>query len=176
MKKILSVLLVLVLVFLAFILIVGKTTITYNSEKPVFSESKFSKQYYDTDKLLLVNAWATWCAPCIAEFPTLEKIQQQNPALTLVSISLDEDTIRLKKYLNKNPHVKSLDVTVDNFKYRKQIYGEIGLVDAKASDDILQFESKTIPYLAIIKHKKILYRSYDLDTVAIQRVISQNKD
>jgi thiol-disulfide isomerase/thioredoxin len=28
----------------------------------------------DTDKLLFVNFWATWCAPCMEEFPDIEKM------------------------------------------------------------------------------------------------------
>jgi thiol-disulfide isomerase/thioredoxin len=28
----------------------------------------------DTDKLLFINFWATWCAPCMEEFPEIEKM------------------------------------------------------------------------------------------------------
>ena len=30
------------------------------------------RQNAGTDKLLLVNVWATWCGPCVKEFPELE--------------------------------------------------------------------------------------------------------
>lgn len=39
---------------------------------------------------LLVNLWATWCGPCIAEMPTLEKLASQEVArLQVIAISQD---------------------------------------------------------------------------------------
>lgn len=43
-------------------------------------------------KPLLVNFWATWCEPCVEEFPDLVKIDQDYKArgLEFITISLDE--------------------------------------------------------------------------------------
>ncbi len=39
---------------------------------------------------VLVNLWATWCGPCIAEMPTLEKLASQEVArLQVIAISQD---------------------------------------------------------------------------------------
>ncbi len=39
---------------------------------------------------LLVNLWATWCAPCKAEMPALDKLAAaQNGALTVIVVSQD---------------------------------------------------------------------------------------
>ena len=42
-------------------------------------------------KLVVVDLWATWCAPCKAEIPSLEKLQEEfkHEAVAFVSISID---------------------------------------------------------------------------------------
>ncbi|WP_460318030.1 redoxin domain-containing protein [Algoriphagus taiwanensis] len=45
----------------------------------------------DTDKLLLVNFWATWCGPCIIEYPEFVTMQRMYGArdFQFVSVSMD---------------------------------------------------------------------------------------
>jgi thiol-disulfide isomerase/thioredoxin len=40
-------------------------------------------------KPVLVNLWATWCAPCIKELPTLDRLSRENVALQVLAISQD---------------------------------------------------------------------------------------
>jgi thiol-disulfide isomerase/thioredoxin len=42
-------------------------------------------------KPLLVNLWATWCAPCIAEMPTLDALAAREPRLQVLALSQDLD-------------------------------------------------------------------------------------
>jgi peroxiredoxin len=44
-----------------------------------------------TGKLLLVNFWATWCEPCLTEFPELQKMVRmyRKRALDIVTVSLN---------------------------------------------------------------------------------------
>jgi len=37
----------------------------------------------------LVNLWATWCAPCVKELPTLEALSKKNSGLTIATINQD---------------------------------------------------------------------------------------
>lgn len=50
-----------------------------------------------TDKLRLINLWATWCPPCIAEFPELVKIGRQFETRGFDFISISMDTPAMKK-------------------------------------------------------------------------------
>lgn len=40
-------------------------------------------------KPLLINLWATWCAPCIAEMPTLQALASTQDRVTVLPISQD---------------------------------------------------------------------------------------
>jgi len=44
-----------------------------------------------SDKLRLINVWATWCAPCVIEYPELVKLQRMygNRAFEFISLSAD---------------------------------------------------------------------------------------
>lgn len=47
-------------------------------------------------KTVLVNLWATWCAPCVKEMPTLAALQRAYPGETfkVVAISVDKEDTR----------------------------------------------------------------------------------
>jgi cytochrome c biogenesis protein CcmG, thiol:disulfide interchange protein DsbE len=43
----------------------------------------------DRGKAILVNLWATWCPPCRAEMPTIEKVYQEYQDRGLVVLGVD---------------------------------------------------------------------------------------
>src|SRR5205807_9240729 len=47
-------------------------------------------------RAVIVNLWATWCGPCVAEMPTLAKLAASSAGqpLAVVPISLDRDEDR----------------------------------------------------------------------------------
>lgn len=43
-------------------------------------------------KVVVVNLWATWCAPCVAEMPTLAALQRAYPdTVAVVTVSMDTE-------------------------------------------------------------------------------------
>lgn len=58
-----------------------------------------------SNRLRLINVWATWCAPCVAEFPGLVSLSRRlgNRDFELVTISLDDPKLQpqAKKFLEK---------------------------------------------------------------------------
>ncbi len=41
-------------------------------------------------RVVLINLWATWCAPCRSETPALERLYRQNRARGLVVLGIDQ--------------------------------------------------------------------------------------
>jgi thiol-disulfide isomerase/thioredoxin len=56
-------------------------------------------------KVVLVNLWATWCGPCMEEFPDLVKLARQYQArgvrVLLVSADVETELANVKKFLAK---------------------------------------------------------------------------
>lgn len=57
------------------------------------------------DTTFIVNLWATWCAPCVAEMPHFEQLQQayMSAPLRVLFISLDakKDQDAVLKFINR---------------------------------------------------------------------------
>ncbi len=53
-------------------------------------------------RVVVLNFWATWCAPCIEELPSLMELQRRMPEVAVVAISTDEDTAAYKQFLSEH--------------------------------------------------------------------------
>lgn len=61
-------------------------------------------------RVVLVNLWATWCPPCVAEMPSLDGLQKAIPSdkFAVVAISLDTTSMKTVADFLKKQHVKNL--------------------------------------------------------------------
>jgi cytochrome c biogenesis protein CcmG/thiol:disulfide interchange protein DsbE len=50
-------------------------------------------------KVVVLNLWATWCAPCVEELPSLLAMQKALPDLAVVAVSTDQDDQVYRKFL-----------------------------------------------------------------------------
>ncbi len=70
---------------------------------PEFEKADFSLKLMDRDgnitslealkgKVIFMNFWATWCPPCIAEMPSIDKLHKEmGDEVAFVMLSLDQD-------------------------------------------------------------------------------------
>ncbi|GHN02774.1 hypothetical protein WSM22_42630 [Cytophagales bacterium WSM2-2] len=59
-------------------------------------------------KIVFLNLWATWCGPCRAEMPTIQKLYEgaDKEKIEFVILSLDEDALlkRVKNFKSNNEY------------------------------------------------------------------------
>jgi cytochrome c biogenesis protein CcmG/thiol:disulfide interchange protein DsbE len=60
-------------------------------------------------KVVLLNFWATWCAPCVQELPSLEQFHREHPEYPILAVSIDEDADAYKRFV-ADRHVDFLTV------------------------------------------------------------------
>jgi len=56
---------------------------------------------YGDDKNILLNFWATWCKPCLEEFPVLDKTQKLVESDFKFVLVSDESFEKIKNFANK---------------------------------------------------------------------------
>ncbi|KVL06007.1 TlpA disulfide reductase family protein [Burkholderia territorii] len=52
-------------------------------------------------KPLIVNLWATWCAPCRREMPILEQAQREHPGITVLMLNQGENAQAVRAFLEQ---------------------------------------------------------------------------
>lgn len=118
----------------------------------------------DTDKIRLINVWATWCIPCIVELPEFVTINRmyRRRNFELVTISADEPEIesRVLKVLEEN-HVAATNYLFDSSN-RDQLFDSIDK----------QWEG-ALPYTILVAPGgKVVYRKHgDIDPQELKHAI-----
>ncbi len=82
-------------------LAIGKEPIPF--EVTDLNGSSLSLEKYK-GKVVLLDFWATWCAPCLQEMPNVKRIYKQyhQQGFEIIGISLDSNRNALEKYVRRN--------------------------------------------------------------------------
>lgn len=64
-------------------------------------------------QVILLNFWATWCAPCIQEMPSLGRVQERRDNLRVVAVSLDRGGLEVPRAFLKKLSLTHLGLYKD---------------------------------------------------------------
>ncbi|MBL8698971.1 MAG: TlpA family protein disulfide reductase [Alphaproteobacteria bacterium] len=80
-------------------------------------------------RVVLVNLWATWCAPCIKEMPALDRLQAKlgGPDFEVVAIALDRQGERVVRPFFENLALKRLALNLDPSNAASRVFKASGL-------------------------------------------------
>ena len=60
-------------------------------------------------KIVVLNFWASWCAPCLEELPSLIELQKQMPQIVVLGVDFNDDAASYRQFLIDN-HVDLLTI------------------------------------------------------------------
>ena len=86
-------------------------------------------------KVVVLNFWATWCPPCVAEVPSLERLHRalSPEGLSVLTVSTDEDEAELRRFVSARaltlPVLKDPGGRVAAGEYRTTGYPETFVLD-----------------------------------------------
>lgn len=66
-------------------------------------------------QVVVLNFWASWCGPCVAEMPTLDALQADlgEAGLKVIAVSLDRDGVKKAAPFFRRTGVKNLTLYTD---------------------------------------------------------------
>ena len=97
-------------------LIINKELKTYKNITFLDSNGKEIKLSDFKGNLILINFWATWCAPCKEEMPSLDNLLT-NPNLDnlkIFPINVGKDSSKRSSEFFQDLNIKNLDIFFDN--------------------------------------------------------------
>lgn len=63
------------------------------------TDDSFTNDVLNSDKIVLVDFWATWCGPCRMVAPVLEEIAAEHPdTITVAKLDIDQNPATTRDY------------------------------------------------------------------------------
>ena len=62
-------------------------------------DADFTQHVLESDIPVLVDFWASWCAPCKLSMPKLEKLARKYKNFTVIAVNIDDDKTNALKFL-----------------------------------------------------------------------------
>ena len=57
----------------------------------VINKNNIQKEIFESDKPVLLDFWAPWCAPCRMVSPIVDEIADEHPEIKVGKINVDEE-------------------------------------------------------------------------------------
>ena len=99
------------------------STLVFAQTVPIVKFDRVEKiMQLKSDSIVVINFWATWCAPCVKELPLFEQLHVENPEIKIVLVNLDfADKIdKVKEFVNKKK-ITSPVILLDEIDYNSWI-------------------------------------------------------
>lgn len=87
---------------------VQKTTKPVELAQLELEDTKGGKLTVQTGKPLVVNFWATWCAPCVKEFPEFEELKNKYADKVDFLMVSDEDAAKIEQFKAKKGYTLNM--------------------------------------------------------------------
>ncbi len=71
--------------------------------KSMYSGINTQKLSYFKGKVILLNFWASWCEPCISEFPDMLSLKKQRPDIEIIAVNRDQKLEDAVKFIRSFP-------------------------------------------------------------------------
>jgi thiol-disulfide isomerase/thioredoxin len=136
---------------------------TYSQDVPII-------KFHDLEKILaskqhevqILNFWATWCAPCVAELPLLEKVPDDEANVVLINLDFADKLDRVKSFVARKGINKQV-LLLDEIDYNSWI------------DQVDKSWSGAIPATLFINTKtgKRKFVGKELEEGEIQKILSE---
>ncbi|NBL64344.1 redoxin family protein [Flavobacterium sp. NST-5] len=120
--------------------------------------------------MVVINNWASWCTPCIAEIPFLNQLQEKyGTQVHFLSFSHDKDTSATVQAI-KQHHFNWKEITLFDYQFKQSIKSKfnenVGIVSLNVNE---------LPFTHFVKNGKIIFtKKRQLDSLETVKLIESH--